>query len=126
MKKKIIPYQHHLVEKARELRNNATFSERMLWKYLKRKQIKGYDFDRQKPIDKYIIDFFCYDLMLAIEIDGETHMYKKEYDEKRENDIKKLGISFLRLDGHYVIKNTLDVVQVITDWIEDYEKETHP
>jgi very-short-patch-repair endonuclease len=74
MKKKIIlKYKPELVARARELRNNATYSERFLWRYLKRKQIKGYDFDRQKPIDNYIVDFFCNELMLAIEIDGESH-----------------------------------------------------
>ncbi|MCB9059634.1 MAG: endonuclease domain-containing protein [Calditrichae bacterium] len=124
MMRKIIPYKHELVKKDRELRNNATLSERMLWKYLKRKQLRGYDFDRQKPIDNYIVDFFCYDLMLAIEIDGETHLNKKEYDEHREQRLNELGIKILRFDGHTVLKNTLGVVQTIVDWIEGYEKHT--
>jgi very-short-patch-repair endonuclease len=55
----IIPYRSDLKEKARELRNNSTPAEKSLWKYLSRKQIRGYDFDRQTPIDNYIVDFMC-------------------------------------------------------------------
>ncbi len=55
----IIPYESHLVEKARKLRNNSTPAEKKLWKYLRRKQVYQLDFDRQKPVDRYIIDFYC-------------------------------------------------------------------
>ena len=68
MRRKIIPYNPALKEKARELRNNSTKTEIMLWMYLKGKQMKGYDFHRQKPLDEYIVDFFCNELLLAIEI----------------------------------------------------------
>jgi len=63
--------------------------------------------------------------MLAIEIDGDTHIDKIKYDEIREFKLKKLGIHFLRFDGHTVLKNTYGVIQSILDWIEEYE-ETHP
>jgi len=126
MKNKTIqPYDQSLVKRARELRNNATFSERVLWKHLKRKQLKGYDFDRQKPIDKYIVDFFCNELMLCIEIDGESHNYKESYDKNRQVILEKMGISFLRFDGFQVINNTEGVLQHIHDWVDKYE-ETHP
>ena len=93
MKKKIIiPYKHNLVEKARQLRNNATFSAKLLWKHLKGKQIAGYDFDCQKPINKYIVDFFCKELMLVIEVDGITHNDKMDYDFKRQNDLERFGL----------------------------------
>ena len=72
-KRKIIPYNPILKERAQELRNNSTFSEIMLWNHLKKKQMRGFDFDRQRPIDNYIVDFYCKDLFLAIEIDGERH-----------------------------------------------------
>ena len=68
MRRKIIPYNPALKEKTRELRNNSTKTEIMLWMYLKGKQMKGYDFHRQKPLDEYIVDFFCNELLLAIEI----------------------------------------------------------
>lgn len=67
-RRKIIPYNPALKEKARELRNNSTKTEILLWLNLKGKQMRGYDFHRQKPIDNYIVDFFCNELMLAIEI----------------------------------------------------------
>jgi very-short-patch-repair endonuclease len=67
MRRKIIPYNHKLKQLARNLRNNSTLAEVLLWRELKGKQVRGYDFHRQKPIDKYIVDFYCPDLLLAIE-----------------------------------------------------------
>jgi very-short-patch-repair endonuclease len=116
-KKEIIPYKHTLVEKARQLRNNATFSEKLLWKYLKGKQILGYDFDRQKPIDKYIVDFFCNELMLVIEVDGITHDDKVNYDFKRQNDLERYGIKVLRFNALEVVQNIQSVIEAIYCWI---------
>ena len=59
MKRKIIPYNPKLKDLAKELRQNMTLSEILLWKKLRNKQMFGYDFDRQRPIDEYIIDFYC-------------------------------------------------------------------
>ncbi len=69
-------YNPKLKELACKLRKNMTLSEVLLWNQLKRKKMKGYDFHRQKLIDKYIVDFFCPKLKLIIEIDGESHIYK--------------------------------------------------
>ena len=79
MKRKIIPYNPKLKELARELRNNSTKAEIILWLKLKNKQLYGYDFHRQKPIDNYIVDFFCQELMLAIEVDGYSHQFEDVY-----------------------------------------------
>ena len=76
----ILPYNPKLKEKARHLRNNSTKAEIRLWLYLKRRQMMGYDFHRQKPIDNFIVDFFCRELMLAIELDGYTHTFEKVAD----------------------------------------------
>jgi len=78
MRRKIIPYNPSLKEKARQLRNNATVTEIVLWKFLKSRQMCGYDFHRQKPLGEYIVDFFCNELMLAIEIDGPSHEGQEE------------------------------------------------
>ena len=94
--KKIIPYNSELNEYARKLRNNSTLSEILLWNEIKNQKILGYKFERQKIIKNYIVDFFCYELMLVIEIDGSTHDYKREKDEKRQYEIEKLGIKFIR------------------------------
>ena len=121
MKRQIIPYNPALKEKARYLRNNSTFTEIMLWNYLKRKQMKGYDFHRQKPLDNYIVDFFCNELMLAIEIDGETHYGNEKRDEKRQRKLEQYGIQFLRFDDLDVVHNLDGVLKNIEKWIDDYE-----
>jgi Protein of unknown function (DUF559) len=72
-RREIIGYEQYLKELARKLRQNMTLGEVLLWQRLKRKQMRGYDFDRQRPIDRYIVDFYCKDLKLAIEIDGSSH-----------------------------------------------------
>ena len=123
--KKIIPYEHHLVEKARQLRQNSTYSERLLWKYLKAKQMLGYDFDRQKPIDKYIVDFFCNELMLVIEIDGISHDNKQAYDNQRQRSLEELGIIVLRFNALDVVNNTDGVLESISNWIDEWAA-THP
>lgn len=77
----------------------------------------GYDFDRQKPIDNYIVDFFCNELMLAIEIDGDTHNYKIDKDEFRQKKLEGLGVRFLRFTDEDVKKNNEGVAMAIEDWI---------
>ncbi len=86
----ILPYNPKLKEKARHLRNNSTKAEIRLWLYLKGRQMMGYDFHRQKPIDNFIVDFFCRELMLAIELDGYTHTFEEvaDRDEKKEQRLK--------------------------------------
>jgi len=81
-KRKLIPYNPKLKQLARKLRNKSTKSEVLLWNYLKGKQIKGFDFHRQKPIGNYIVDFYCSELLLAIEIDGESHYGNELKDRK--------------------------------------------
>lgn len=97
-RRKIIPYNPKLKEFARKLRNDSTFTEIMLWNYLKGKQVRGYDFDRQRPIDNYIVDFYCKDLQLAIEIDGESHYGNPERDKKKDKRLNEPGVTVLRFD----------------------------
>ena len=122
MRRKIIPYNPKLKLIARKLRNQSTLSEVLLWRYLKGKQIKGYDFHRQKPIDNYIVDFYCPDLQLAIEIDGCSHDENKEnYDIHRQKRLESLGVKFLRFSDYNVKHNIEAVLMRICEWIE-----THP
>ena len=100
-----IYYNPKLKERARELRNDSTLSEVLLWNELKSRKMKGYPFMRQKPIDNYIVDFFCSRLKLVIEIDGESHNTKYEADRIRQKSLEALGLSFLRFDD-------LDVKQI--------------
>ncbi|MBU2444089.1 MAG: DUF559 domain-containing protein [Bacteroidetes bacterium] len=117
MKRKIIPYDPTLKEKARQLRNKSTVTEIMLWKRLKGKQMSGFDFHRQKPLSKYIVDFFCNELMLAIEIDGMSHSGQEKYDKKRQQELENLGIRFLRFESDDVFFNLGKVLDEIESWI---------
>lgn len=113
----IIPYESHLVEKARKLRNNSTPAEKRLWKYLRRKQIHQYDIDRQKPIDRYIVDFYCKELKLAIEIDGNYHDFQYESDQSRQKRLESFGIHFLRFPEKEVLNDIDNVLRVIEQWV---------
>jgi very-short-patch-repair endonuclease len=95
-----------------------TLSEVLLWKEIKNKNILGYDFDRQRPIGNYIVDFYCKELSLALEIDGDTHIYKYDYDEERQRSLEKLGVRFLRFEDIEIKKNMNNVLRVLVDWIE--------
>ena len=120
---RILPYRKDLTALARILRNNAQFSEVLLWNQLKRDQLRGYDFHRQKPILDYIVDFYCPELMLAIEIDGKYH-YQDETaikDMKRQERIEELGVSFLRFTDSEVRYQMQSVINRIDLWIEDFE-----
>ena len=116
-------YTPKLKELARKLRKNMTLSEVLLWNQLKRKKMKGYDFHRQKPINNYIVDFFCPKLKLIIEIDGESHIYKGNEDVKRQKKLETLGFYFLRFKDIDIKKNIKDVLVSIENWIEEYEKD---
>ena len=121
-KKTILPYNPQLKELARKLRNDSTLAEILLWKRLKGKQIKEYDFDRQKPIDQFIVDFFCHDLMLAIEIDGNSHQEEMKEDEIRQLRMESLGVHFLPFEDQEVKRDVNTVLRVIEDWIEEWEE----
>src|SRR3990172_4314475 len=127
MKRKvIIPYKPKLKEVARKLRKSGTLSEVLLWTYLKKKKIRGYDFDRQKPLGNYIVDFFCNELMLAIEIDGCSHNEKSEEDRIRQAKLESLGVRFLRFHDSDIKKNIQGVLWVIDDWIRKHKDEPTP
>ncbi|MDX2305275.1 MAG: DUF559 domain-containing protein [Microscillaceae bacterium] len=121
-----IYYNPALTEKARWLRNNSTLSEVLLWKHLNKGQMKGYDFHRQKPIDNYIVDFFCYALKLVIEIDGSSHIGKEEYDAERQAKLEDLGLHFLRFDDLEVKTDIDHVLMCIEEWINDVEQKGTP
>jgi very-short-patch-repair endonuclease len=88
-RRKIIPANPCLKALARELRKHSTLAEVLLWDQIKNKKLLGYDFHRQKPIDSFIVHFFCPDLMLAIEIDGVSHLQKGKADvERRGSGVK--------------------------------------
>jgi very-short-patch-repair endonuclease len=119
--REIIPYNSKLKDLAKKLRNNSTLSEAILWKYLHQKKMKGYDFDRQKPMLEYIIDFYCKELKLAIEIDGNSHNYDAafEADIVRQNEIEAYGVQFIRFTDKQVKLDLLNVLVEIETWIDN-------
>jgi very-short-patch-repair endonuclease len=119
LKRKAIHYNPKLKELARQLRNNSTKSEIYLWKYLNGKQMLGYDFHRQKPIDNYIVDFFCHDLMFCIELDGISHSFEETIsrDKEKESKLNELGIAILRFADQDVFTDITNVLRAIDGYI---------
>ncbi|MCE5272674.1 endonuclease domain-containing protein [bacterium] len=110
----IIKYNPKLKALARELRKNATHAEIMLWQRLRRKQFHNLDFHRQKPIDEFIVDFFCPELKLIVEIDGISHDTKLDQDRQRQGRLEALGFSVARfLDAE--VRNNLEGVLLVLE-----------
>ncbi len=86
-------------KRARYLRNNTNDFEKKLWYQFLAKSQMGFRWLRQKPIKNYIVDFYCPQLKLAIEVDGITHIDKKAYDKKRSDDLAAMGIAVIRYDN---------------------------
>ena len=84
--------------------------------------MRGYDFDRQRPIDNYIVDFYCKDLQLAIEVDGESHYGNTERDEKKDKRLNELGVTVLRYDDLEIVHKLDKVVESIEKWIDQNTK----
>ena len=107
------------LETARLLRKNMTDSEKLLWEQLKGKQVMGLRFRRQHPIDIFIADFYCHDARLVIEIDGEIHKVKVEYDDGREAEIERYNIKILRFSNDEIMSNIDEVINRIKVVIKD-------
>ena len=119
---KLIPYNSGLKAFARKLRLNSTLSEVLLWQNIKGKSY-GYQFHRQVPIDEYIVDFYCHELQLAIEIDGSTHYNNFEADEIRQKKLESLGVNFIRFSDYDVKRNMNDVLRALDVKINEISKE---
>ena len=100
-----LPYNPNLKERARELRKAGNLSEVLFWNKVKNKQFKGFDFDRQKIIGNYIVDFYCSNCRVVIEIDGSSHNDKYEYDVERDEYLKSLGLKVIHIPVQDILKN---------------------
>ncbi|MGC8580673.1 MAG: DUF559 domain-containing protein, partial [bacterium] len=103
--------------RAKELRKAGNLSEVLLWNELKNKKL-GFDFTRQQIIGNYIVDFHCPKLNLVIEIDGESHNYKGDYDVERDKFLQSLGLTVLHFNDLDIKKSLNNVVESIKSWIE--------
>lgn len=118
-KRRIIPYDQKLKPLARQLRKNMTHAEKKLWQVLRRKQIHGYTFLRQRPIGQYIVNY-CSDLMLAVEVDGRSHGGNYEADIRRQRRLESLGGYVLRFNDEDVMKDGGNVRRAIGGWVEKH------
>ncbi|GAB6060467.1 endonuclease domain-containing protein [Desulfonatronum parangueonense] len=100
-----LPFNPKLKERARELRKAGLLHEVLLWNQLKRKNFKGLDFDRQKIIGNYIVDFFCAEKGVVIEADGVSHQDRGGYDAQRDEYLKSLGLTVIRISAKDILQN---------------------
>ncbi len=119
-------YKTNLKNRARDLRKNSTLGEVLLWKKLKGRQLLGYKFIRQTTILNYIVDLYCRELKLIIELDGFGHDAQMEYDKKRQQQLEQQGFIVLRFQEHEVRRDIDNVTQRIVDWIEPRKGLTPP
>ena len=103
------------------LRKNMTLAELILWKKLKDRKIFNTKFRRQHPVDMFIVDFYCHEFKLVIEIDGEIHKNEviNQYDLARTNEIKKFGIKVIRFTNDQIIFNMDRVIYRIKEVITE-------
>jgi very-short-patch-repair endonuclease len=105
-----LPYDKELTLLARENRQNPAPAEQKMWREIfSRRQFSGYKFLRQKPIEHFIVDFYCAELAWVIEIDGDSHAEQARYDERRTTVLQQYGLTVIRYDNHDVLNNITGV-----------------
>jgi len=124
---KYIPYDKKLVSRARELRLTQTPAEIIFWKCLINNKEINYKFTRQKPIDNFIVDFYCSKLLLVVEIDGEIHYLSKIRDQERDRILQeKYNILIVRYSNEQVINNMINVFNDLISKIKSRTSEFPP
>ena len=115
--REMLPFKRNLKAYARDLRKNMTDAESFLWSRIRKKQLKGFQFYRQKNIGKYIVDFYCPAAKLIIEVDGGQHYTQcgKERDTERDAFMHSLGFRVLRFSDIDVLKDLPGVLGKIYD-----------
>lgn len=105
---------------AKELRSSETEAEKKLWSLLRNRQLQGKKFRRQHALSNYVLDFYCNECKLAIELDGDTHKQKStlEYDNARTEFLDRSGITVLRFWNHQVIKEPKKVLEKIEEYFK--------
>jgi very-short-patch-repair endonuclease len=124
---KFIPYDKRLVSLAKELRANQTLAERIFWKSLINNKTINYKFTRQKPIDNFIVDFYCSELLLVVEIDGKIHLALKKRDQERDEILReKYNLSIIRYSNEKVVNDVKSVFDDLTNKIKSRVTEFPP
>ena len=117
----MLKYNRRLKNRARSLRANLTDAEQRLWTRLRRKQIQGVQFYRQKPIGNYIVDFYAPTAQLVVEVDGSQHFdtAQMRYDKQRSAYLKELRLKVLRFDDRQVLLELDSVVEAIFSGVNE-------
>ncbi len=119
----VLPKNKDLLLRSRSLRKGYILSEVIFWKQVRNKEFHRIDFDRQRIIGNYIVDFYVKSLGLVIEIDGSSHDDKEEYDEKRQNFLESLHLKVFRISDFRVKNDLSNVMKELEDFIiENYSK----
>jgi very-short-patch-repair endonuclease len=119
----ILHYNPKLTSFAKKLRRKMTLAEVLLWKRLNRHQVSGQDFDRQRPVGEWIVDFYCKALRLAVEVDGSVHDHLREKDQARQRSIEALGVKVIRFWNSEVKNDTGGVVKRLEAVIRERARE---
>ena len=124
----MIYYNHGLKNTARSLRKNMTEPERLLWSRIRRKQLRGFQFYRQKTVGNYIVDFYCPSARIIIEVDGGQHFEEqgRKKDKIRDAYLSKLGFEVLRFPNWEVMRNVDDIVEDIYRHLPSAESPSVP
>jgi very-short-patch-repair endonuclease len=125
IKMRFLPYNTDHKEFSQMLRKNAILGEVLLWKELRTKKMKGYQFNRQKPLGNYIVDFYCKPLKLVIEIDGGSHHFEEVMvkDVMRQAVLEEMGLHLVRFTEMDVRRNMMQVLISLETHIENLENE---
>ena len=117
----MLNYRADLKAKARQLRSNMTDAEQKLWYQLRRKQLLGIQFYRQRPLGEYIVDFHAPEVELVVEVDGSQHQQQDaiQYDSARTAYLKSLGLTVMRFDNLQVLNETDGVLEMIHQYVRD-------
>jgi very-short-patch-repair endonuclease len=111
-------YPHEIIEIARELRQRQTTAEEQLWHWLRRHQLAGLKFKRQHRIGNFIVDFYCGELKLVVEVEGGVHQIPEQVtqDVIRFEELEGRGLSILRINNEEVFENTENVLNKILEF----------
>lgn len=120
-------YNRTLLKFSHKNKEEQTDAEKLLWFHLRNRRLKGYKFRRQYPIQNYILDFYCVEKKLAVELDGGQHIQRELYDKKRTRQLQQIGIKVLRFWDNEVLQNADNVLEQIGITLEENIKEKpHP
>lgn len=121
-------YNPELKENSRSLRSNMTDAEQLLWQHIRRKQIHGVQFYRQKPLLAFVVDFYCPVAKLVIELDGSQHFAEEHQakDQERDAVLAGSGLRVLRFDNRQILSETDAVLEVIDAAVEERVNQNPP